>query len=78
MSEACSAAYDPVMAKEAEVARAVAGLLAADGQNEVSPWWRAGIAEALGGTAEPVARRSAPDQSGVGAPLRKSCGTDRP
>ena len=37
-----------------------------------------GIAEALGGTAEPVARKSAPDQSGVGAPLRKSCGTDRP
>jgi hypothetical protein len=78
MGDASSAAYDPAMSEPAEIARAVAGLLAPDGQDGVSPWWQAGIDDALGGAAEPLVWRSALVQSSGGEPLRKSCGTDRP
>ncbi len=58
------------------VSSAVACLLAGERVAGASPWWRAGIADALaGGTGSP----SVAAQGAVGAaPLRNSRGTDRP
>ena len=70
MRDGPSDTYPSAMAekasKEAEIARAVAELLAQEQRARPAAWWRAGIADALA---------SAPQ---VVTPLRKSCGTERP